>query len=191
MTSARNTATQIQLGGSDTPRLVDGRPRVRSRWVVRPSRYACTSTDTGWSQSCTTWLPGFVSACRAGCVACARQGSPLTSPSNGDLEALGRFEDKIANLLAAAFHELPPRPKISASYVLATSRYGEDAPCRAERYGHVSSSGGDDLARTRGRHHPRSRRDPPSLPGKLHRRTLLRGKRLTTFCFGRRAGFGY
>jgi hypothetical protein len=42
-------------------------------------------------------------------LARARQLGPLTRPSNGDLEALSRFEDEIAGLLAAAFRELPPR----------------------------------------------------------------------------------
>jgi hypothetical protein len=42
-------------------------------------------------------------------LARARQIGPLTRPSNGDLEALSRFEEEIASLLAAAFRELPPR----------------------------------------------------------------------------------
>jgi hypothetical protein len=42
-------------------------------------------------------------------LARARQSGPLTRPSNGDLEALSRFEDEVAGLLAAAFRELPPR----------------------------------------------------------------------------------
>jgi hypothetical protein len=42
-------------------------------------------------------------------LARARQLGPLTRPSNGDLEALSRFEDEIAGLLATAFRELPPR----------------------------------------------------------------------------------
>lgn len=40
----------------------------------------------------------------------ARQAGPLARPSNGDLDALSRFEDEVAGLLAAAFRELTPRP---------------------------------------------------------------------------------
>jgi len=42
-------------------------------------------------------------------LARARQASPLSRPANGDLEALARFEEEIAGVLAAAFRELPPR----------------------------------------------------------------------------------
>jgi hypothetical protein len=42
-------------------------------------------------------------------LARARQQGSLTRPPNGDLEALSRFEEEIAFLLAAAFRELPPR----------------------------------------------------------------------------------
>jgi hypothetical protein len=43
-------------------------------------------------------------------LARAHQVGPLTRPPNGDLAALGRFEEQLAILLAGAFRELPPRP---------------------------------------------------------------------------------
>src|SRR5262249_26649342 len=43
-------------------------------------------------------------------LARARQASPLARPSNGDLEALSRFEEEVAGLLACSLRDLPPRP---------------------------------------------------------------------------------
>jgi hypothetical protein len=43
-------------------------------------------------------------------LARARQAGPLSRPSNGDLEALSRFEDEVAGLLVAALRDLPHRP---------------------------------------------------------------------------------